>query len=332
MAINHAQQLREVTAALEAARIQYAMVGGHAVAAWVARADRALVPSTEDADILVRRDDLPDVRRVLEGLGLSPSHPQGPSVAFHRPSGSGVRSTVNLVFAGELVHPEDDLPAPLVDNVDPSFSGMKVVSLPSLVAMTLVANRPVDQAYLIDLLMAGVVPATASLGLPARLAQDLDRWRHVARSGAKQTLREQENAHSYLRVLAIGGVVVAQLAVFGVLLLLDLWFILKGHGPTRSTLTSAAGVAMGLAGVGAIVAVSNRARESTAWRVVGTVSQALVALYALCMLLEGRIGTGAGLLASSALALAAVHLAPPGFSQPVVAEVERRVDGTRSTS
>jgi hypothetical protein len=36
---------------------KYAMAGGNAVAAWVARVDRAAVRNTQDVDLLVRRKD-----------------------------------------------------------------------------------------------------------------------------------------------------------------------------------------------------------------------------------------------------------------------------------
>ena len=45
------------TAALKAAQIPCAVAGGNAVAAWVARVDRAAVRNTQDVHILVRRAD-----------------------------------------------------------------------------------------------------------------------------------------------------------------------------------------------------------------------------------------------------------------------------------
>ena len=50
------------TAALKAAQIPYAVAGGNAVAAWVARVDRAAVRNTTDVDILVRRLDFDRVK------------------------------------------------------------------------------------------------------------------------------------------------------------------------------------------------------------------------------------------------------------------------------
>ena len=58
------------TRALENAGIPYAMAGGNAVAAWVARVDRAAVRNTQDVDLLVRRSDLPAITTALESAGF----------------------------------------------------------------------------------------------------------------------------------------------------------------------------------------------------------------------------------------------------------------------
>ena len=59
------------TAALKQAGIPYAVVGGNAVAAWVARVDRAAVRNTQDVDILVRRIDFNSVKTTLESVGFT---------------------------------------------------------------------------------------------------------------------------------------------------------------------------------------------------------------------------------------------------------------------
>jgi len=51
-------RLKRASEALEAAGIPYAVVGGNAVAAWVATVDAAAVRNTQDVVILLRRSDL----------------------------------------------------------------------------------------------------------------------------------------------------------------------------------------------------------------------------------------------------------------------------------
>src|ERR1700736_1874782 len=68
------ERLLRATAALEQAKIPYAVVGGNAVAAWVTRVDESAVRNTQDVDILVRRDDLDAVKTALAGAGFVYRH------------------------------------------------------------------------------------------------------------------------------------------------------------------------------------------------------------------------------------------------------------------
>ena len=56
-------RLQRVARALEEAGVPYALVGGQAVAVWVATRDPAAVRTTKDADILLTRTDLPSSPR-----------------------------------------------------------------------------------------------------------------------------------------------------------------------------------------------------------------------------------------------------------------------------
>ena len=51
---NVRERLLRSSSALEAAGIPYVVIGGNAVAAWVARIDEAAVRNTPDVDILIR--------------------------------------------------------------------------------------------------------------------------------------------------------------------------------------------------------------------------------------------------------------------------------------
>ena len=52
------ERLRRTVKILEDAKVPYAVIGGHAVRAWVAQVDEAAQRTTQDVDILVRPDDL----------------------------------------------------------------------------------------------------------------------------------------------------------------------------------------------------------------------------------------------------------------------------------
>ena len=67
-------RLRRAAAALEAAQIPYAVVGGNAVAALVSEVDEAAVRNTRDVDILLRRDDLERAKEALGKAGFIYRH------------------------------------------------------------------------------------------------------------------------------------------------------------------------------------------------------------------------------------------------------------------
>src|SRR5579872_1592683 len=64
------ERLVRVTAALNQAGVPYAVVGGNAVASWVATVDEGAVRNTRDIDLLVRRSDLPAITAALEQAGF----------------------------------------------------------------------------------------------------------------------------------------------------------------------------------------------------------------------------------------------------------------------
>src|ERR1700733_4753006 len=108
------ERLRRATRALDAAGVPYAVVGGNAVAEWVARVDEDAVRNTRDVDILIRRPDFPAARACLEAVGFIYDEllnidtfidgPQG------KPSGG-----IHLFYAGEKVRQEDDHGLPEID-------------------------------------------------------------------------------------------------------------------------------------------------------------------------------------------------------------------------
>src|ERR1700749_2833384 len=67
---NVRKRLLRSTAALEAAKIPYAVIGGNAVAAWVSTIDPGAARNTVDVDIMINRDDLPAVKLAMEGAGF----------------------------------------------------------------------------------------------------------------------------------------------------------------------------------------------------------------------------------------------------------------------
>ncbi len=63
-------RLERIDRALQGAGVDYALVGGQAVALWVATKDPAAVRTTKDVDILLRRADLPKGARCRRRRGV----------------------------------------------------------------------------------------------------------------------------------------------------------------------------------------------------------------------------------------------------------------------
>jgi hypothetical protein len=146
------------TAALEKAGIPYAMAGGNAVAAWVARVDRAAVRNTQDVDILVRRSDLPAIKAALEGAGFVQATVMDVACFVDGPNGSS-RDAIHLLFASEKVRESYPLPTADVTECVPA-DDYAVVTLEALVRMKLNSFRRKDQTHLLDMLSLGLIDAS----------------------------------------------------------------------------------------------------------------------------------------------------------------------------
>ena len=64
------ERLLRATGALNAAHVSYAVAGGNAIAAWVAKVDPAAVRNTQDVDIPLRRSDFQTASQALSSAGF----------------------------------------------------------------------------------------------------------------------------------------------------------------------------------------------------------------------------------------------------------------------
>ncbi len=174
MAVDRVEKrLRRVTAALDAAGIPYAVVGGNAVATWVARVDPSATRATKDVDLLVQRADLDRITEAIQGLGFQRQDLRS-LVLFIDPDEPSRRAGVHLVWAGELVRPSYEHTAPSVDEAVRDPEGFLVLDLPALVRMKLTSNRPIDQVHIGDMLGVGLIDEALKSGLPAALRERFD--------------------------------------------------------------------------------------------------------------------------------------------------------------
>ncbi len=165
------ERLLRATAALNEVGIPYAVVGGNAVASWVATVDEGAVRNTRDVDLLVRRSDLPAIAAALEQAGFVGGELL--DVIMFRDGAEGKPSeAIHLLFAGEKTRPDHLLPAPDIQTVD-NPANFRVITLEALVPMKLMSNRDKDRTHLRDIIGVGLVDASWLPRLPPQLAERL---------------------------------------------------------------------------------------------------------------------------------------------------------------
>ncbi len=167
------RRLRKVTAALDEAGIRYAVIGGNAVAVWVAKGDPSATRSTVDVDLLVNRRDAGRISEAMQALGFS-RHELRWMLLFVDPEEPSRRSGVHLVWAGEKVRPSYLHAAPGLDEAVFDPQGFWVLGLPALLRMKLTSFRDIDRVHVGDLLRVGMVGDEAAGALPEDLRERLD--------------------------------------------------------------------------------------------------------------------------------------------------------------
>lgn len=166
-------RLERIVRAFEQAGVQYALVGGQAVALWVATKDPAAVRTTKDVDLLLRREDLPQARAAAISAGMDYFEVLNVGMFLER-NDPNPRKGVHLVWADEKVKADYALASPSLDDRVELQSGLRVVSLEGLVAMKLMANRDQDRVHLRDMIDVGLVGRDLIINLPGELGVRLE--------------------------------------------------------------------------------------------------------------------------------------------------------------
>ena len=171
------ERLLRASKALEDAGVRYAVIGGNAVAAWVATVDEAAVRNTRDVDILLDPDDFALARKALEADGFIYRHVAGIDLFLDGPAAQAA-DAVHIVFARQKVRPLYVEPAPDVGGTVTLGEGLRVVPLQALVRMKLTSFRDRDRTHLRDLIGVGLITerdlANLSDLLAARLTEILE--------------------------------------------------------------------------------------------------------------------------------------------------------------
>lgn len=163
------QRLRKTVDTIEAANIPYAVIGGHAVRAWVAQVDEAAVRNTRDVNILIREADLPDLMKAMTAAGFHYRKANGLDMFLEDPEGSA-RDAVHVLIAGRVERAGEPNP-----DVDPNTrtKEFRTLELETLVRMKLNAFRRKDQVHLLDMISLDMIDRSWLAKYPENLSQRL---------------------------------------------------------------------------------------------------------------------------------------------------------------
>jgi hypothetical protein len=165
------ERLLRATSTLDAAGVRYAVIGGNAVAAWVATVDEAAVRNTRDVDILLRREDLEKATIAMEAAGFRHPHALGITMFLDGPEGKP-RDAVHVIFAGEKVRDEYVLPAANIEETE-WLGQFHAISLEALVRMKLTSYRDQDRTHLRDMIEIELIDGTWCHRYPPELSARL---------------------------------------------------------------------------------------------------------------------------------------------------------------
>lgn len=165
------ERLLRVTDSLKESRIEFAVVGDHAVASWVATVDEGAVRNAPDIELLVRHNDMTAIEGLFNKLGFVP-HASKRGVAFLDGPQGNPRDAVFLFFAGLPFATGESRPAPEIDVVEDN-QGLQVLKLLPLVESELIWNRNKNKVLIRDLIHVGLIDHTWPAKFPSELAARL---------------------------------------------------------------------------------------------------------------------------------------------------------------
>jgi hypothetical protein len=165
------ERLNRACKALHDAQVPYAVIGGNAVAAWVATIDDGAVRNTRDVDLLLAEEDLPRATDALQSAGFVRDEVMGTVIFLDGADGKPSQG-LHILLADQKVRPDYASPAPRVDRTV-EINQKRIVELEALVEMKLNSFRRKDQTHLQDMIQIGLIDAQWPARFPASLGQRL---------------------------------------------------------------------------------------------------------------------------------------------------------------
>jgi hypothetical protein len=147
------ERLRKTVRVLEDAKVPYAVIGGHAVRAWVAQVDEAPLRTTQVVDILVRPADLPALIGAMTAAGFYHRNTSGLDMFVEHPDALA-RDAVHVLLVGKIERGGEPNP-----DIEPAVraNDFQTVALETLIRMKLNAFRDKDRVHLRDMISLGMI-------------------------------------------------------------------------------------------------------------------------------------------------------------------------------
>ena len=164
------ERLRKTVRILEDAKVPYAVIGGHAVRAWVAQVDEAALRTTRDVDILVRPSDFPALSAAMVAAGFHHRNSSGLDMFLEHAEASA-RDAVYVILVGKVERIGDE-PNP---DIEPwvRANDFRAIALETLVRMKLNAFRDKDRVHLRDMISLGLIDSSWLARYPEPLQKRL---------------------------------------------------------------------------------------------------------------------------------------------------------------
>jgi hypothetical protein len=165
------ERLNRACQTLHEAQVPYAVIGGNAVAAWVATIDDGAVRNTRDVDLLLDEKDLPAATLALQNAGFVRTEVLGTIVFLDGPDGKPSQG-LHILLANRKVRPDYVSPTPSIDRTI-EINRKRIIELEALVEMKLNSFRRKDQTHLQDMIQIGMIDSSWPSRFPAALGERL---------------------------------------------------------------------------------------------------------------------------------------------------------------
>ncbi len=165
------ERLERSCKALANAGVPYAVIGGNAVAAWVATIDDGAVRNTRDVDLLLREEDLDAATVALQAVGFVRGKVMDVVVFLDGDDGKPSQG-IHILIAGRKVK-ESYVSATPVPEQAIDIDGKRIVDLVELVRMKLNSFRDKDRTHLRDMIQVGLIDESWPIKFEPELGERL---------------------------------------------------------------------------------------------------------------------------------------------------------------